>query len=510
MDCNLEQETISRIIKLKEIKKKRKNNDYRVVKEIEEYLALYPDDYYGMVEAGRIYMYNNQFEKAEEYLKKVYESEADNKYSALVLLGSLEERRKNIPLAKYYYNKAIEESPNLEIFAVRSLAKFERQEGNIEQAIRLLKLIKEVAGDYYARDMADIMIEQKEYDKALKYLDTLPDDVNHNVMREISLMHGICMEKIGCYEEALYDFDMAKMGKRKYGNDYVYLKACYEEALVYYDLKDYDKALEVCKKINAKRYVLVNFLLAKIYDAKGEVENAKKYYEKSLSLDKMVYRRESAYYIGNCLTEMGQYDEAAHYYKGIIDSSDFFCSDVYYRLVAVKVRQEKYEEALEILEEMLQKDKYICNEGTYQYIKFFIEYKLGKLKNLDLDNLTYRQKQIVNFSLDNTINFTKRNYVHSRYRNFAEDVDIEALIIYASENLDEENKVKTMVIDTYDIDYPNVGYDHGEICDKVRVLTIPNTKNIFKVFPIDEVTLKDKMKAEKKREENNGVKVLKK
>lgn len=493
-----DQETIERIIKLKAIKRLRRSKDDKDIEEIEKFLDEYPDDTYGMVEAARIYLKRNNFIKAEEYLKKVYNSAAPNKYSALVLLGGMEEKKNNLEQAKMYYRKAIAESPNVEIFAIRSLARFAKSEGNLEEAEEFLKLLESNALEYYVRDKAEIAFEKGEYEEAITLLDMMPDDASKTLKKEALLIRGRCFSELGFKREALYYFSQAKKG---YYNeiDYIYFRASYEEAKIFFEKGYYRKAEKICYNIKNYQEESVQFLLAKISDAKGLIQKAKDYYEEAINIKNRAVKCECAFYLGNLAIEMEDYEEALKYYKIILDD-EVFSKKVYYELIAICLRQEDYYKAWQYLNYMAKQDESVKNDGTFVTIKFYLEHELGKLDNIDMASLSYKEKQIVDYSMEDAIRYTI-NYYKNNFLAFRKDIDISELMVYLKANLTKENKINTMVFDTYDVNYEEVGYVAGKVCNKVRVTTIPNTNNIIKIYPVNDVTLKDKINQEKQKKQ---------
>ena len=77
--------------------------------------------------------------------------------------------------------------------------------------------------------------------------------------------------------------------------------------------------------------------------------------------------------------------------------------------------------------------------------------------------------------------FEAMEYITNKpVKEFKEDIDLVKLYVEIKKHLTEQNKLNCFTInDIYDIPYPNA----SEESNTIRVLTLPNTKNIVNMYP---------------------------
>lgn len=490
----LDDETLKRVMEVKRIKNlARRGNNEEARKEIVAYLEKNPDDYYAYFTAGRIFINARCYDEAEEYLLKVIESDNDNKYSAYGTLGKIYEDRGDLEEAIKYYKLAMS-GPFIETYAARALSNIYVRRKKYEEAVDILKTIKDESPDYYNFDISRIYTELKDYEKAKKHLDKIPTTNLLGFNRKVLIQKVIVYKSLYDYEGALFQIENILSEDVK---DNTYYKALYEKANINFSLKKYDEALEALK-LCSKNNIKVAYLLGRINEIKGNIKEAKKDYLISINSDNLNVKQESSYRLGDILLEEKQYDKALENYFVAIKKRKAFPTYVYFRIVAAYIRMEKYKEAYEYLKIIEENDVEIVDDYLYKAANTFLKSKLNI--PIDKSTLGYRESMLIDYSFNKMYNHVNYYAVDTKPKFI--NYSFEELYDIGMSGLTCENKVETNLIDTYDLEVSNVGVFNGKISNKLRVIVVPNTKNIIDMYPNFDETLKDKMKKEKKKEKN--------
>ncbi len=486
----LDEETLQRILEVKRIRNLSKTGQKEEAKfQMREYLEKNPNDYYAYFTAGRIFELDNCLDEAEYYLLKVVESNSDNKYSAYGTLGRIYENKRDIPKAIEYYNKAMS-GPYIETYSIRSLADIYIRNKEYEKALDLISLIKDASPNYYNFEVGVIYTRLGQYEKAKKYLDKVPETTLEGFDKKVFLQKAIVNKCLFKYDKALHYLEkIVKLNSK----DKLYYKALYEQANIYVSLEKYEQALEVLEKSKDNPNVKVEFLLGRVNEELGNIKDAKKNYSKSLTSTTINIKNESAYRLGDIYLEEKNYDKAMYYYLTAVKNRKTFPTYIYLRILTVCIRTKNYEEAYKYAEMILENDKEIEDSEIFRGIYVFLRKKFNK--KVDKSKLGYKECMLLNYNFNkfyNHINYTitpNKKLVDYTY-------SFKELYHMAQLGLTSENKVENHLLDTYDIIIPKVGQISSKETDKLRVLTIPNTKIIIDMYPCLEVTLKDKMKKE--------------
>lgn len=169
---------------------------------------------------------------------------------------------------------------------------------------------------------------------------------------------------------------------------------------------------------------------------------------------------------------------------------------------------ERYGEALEVVNDLMQKNNRTTNEERKIYNKYN-RIKMSILKIIDpiefkkqyknKKNHSYIENQLINY--DESITIKKIETKKKRTQKKASAVwnfDIEEKVKEIKEKLDPANKKIDTIFDYYYIyDYECAIYD-GKPCNYIKVATIKNTNNIMKLEPV----LYDRIE---KKEENQVI-----
>lgn len=234
------------------------------------------------------------------------------------------------------------------------------------------------------------------------------------------------------------------------------------------------------------------YLNNEVYLVKGKaLENEKEYdlardnYLKMLEVPSLKRQEKGYYYLGILDFKMLDYDKAI-FCLSKVKTNAFYEKDAIYNLICIELRKGNYEQAEIYLNKLLEKDFFIEEDSRYKKLRILIDKGLGKL--MDVSEYTnYGEKQFVKYDVEEAIEHIKTEHFGSdKKSNFNENIDIEEMFSYVLSKLTEENLCIDELADVYYIDYLNAGFDQNGIeTNCIKVVVIPNTKNILTMYPVD-------------------------
>lgn len=484
----LQGELLQRVLELKKIKNLRRERKFsEAQEEIVKYVEKYPDDYYGLFTAGRIFANANCFSKAKEYLLKVANSDSPNRFSAYSTLGEISEKENNKEQAIIYYKKAIIDNPNIETIAIVSLTDILINDKKYDDAFKLISLVEKTSPDYYNAAVAEIYANKRLFTEAKQHIDKVKLTGFPPFDRKVFLRKVIINKHLKNYEEAFKY--LAKLTSK---NDIHYRRSLIEKADIYFELKDYDNAYETCLKCdqtNAK----VNYLLGRLNEISGNIQEAKKYYLVASKADSNAIIRDTSSHLGDIFCEERDFSKALDYYKLSISKYVVFPLSLYFKVISILIKNNSYEEAYDYLLQMKDMYRDVEKESLYRVIRTYLCKMLGK--EIPDTDLSFKEKMIINYSYPKVIKHIK-DYDSNTRAKFSRPTYIEDIYNYAEHSLSDKDKVETRVLDTYDIYMHDVGYKNNQFTSKLRVVAIPHTNLILDMYPTFDETLKDKIKKE--------------
>lgn len=255
---------------------------------------------------------------------------------------------------------------------------------------------------------------------------------------------------IACCEESL--------GASKDRNGVIYLTLGHAQA----ELEMYDEALEsyrlALKTTNGKDIRrATNFSRAALYFALGDFVSA-----------------EVA--IKSCISEEDT----------ISDKSINLLMNIYFK-------QEKYQEAEKFLRTVkISNPKINYDEG----IDVIIAQKLGKALPPQ-KSTKHHISQLRNYDKEDALEHIRSHheYQEDKTGTFAKNINIDELFEEVKLLMSEDAMIYTDILDTYEIVYPNVGFDtENNPVDILRIVTVPDTKNIITMYPSGKKTIKPRKK----------------
>ena len=471
---------IERNKQLESIKQLMKTRSPRAKLAIEEYVRRYPNDTFGQLIRGKIYYQEKDFEEAKKSFSIVAASDSKNKYSGVVGLGDVARAEERYHDAKRYYRRVITESPYEETYAAILLARLERYEGNLKEAEKILDNIpNQTVGVKMER--AKLLEAKGDFAKASSILQEL-DPKSDIQVREVAFAKALSAKSIGDYVVAKYYFDKAKDTKYR---DTLYAQTTLEEARMALDLENPNEAIalgEELEKTNQTINGRVNILLGLARTSKKEYDEAKRQFEIATESCKKDVKSLAYYHLASLCLAAGNFDQAERYFKLSLTSNEHIPASIAGKLLAIYIKQGRLYEAQNFLENIKKTNSDVLESDDLKLVPLII----GKLSSTLPDEiiqkrnkLGYKEAQIVSYSKEEAI-----SCILAKQERFSPDVDIEELFETIKEQMTEENQVNDSVLDVYEIDYPNIGYGkEGEPVNKIRIVSVPKTKDIITMYP---------------------------
>lgn len=230
------------------------------------------------------------------------------------------------------------------------------------------------------------------------------------------------------------------------------------------------------------------YLDIKDLNARGRHKDVIKYADRYLKLnDSNTIRSKKVRFMkARALRFLERYEESIEILKEGMKEEAFFGSELFFLYYYLN----RYEEAMELLPLVYNYD----NKTIKNYSISIMELVMKKQLGLDT---TYKKgsygdsikEQIVNYDEKTSINHIKshsfdmvtdnnaKSYFHS-------NVDIDYLIECVKENLKYSKKAnKNENLEVHYFLLPNIGMYEDYICNYIKVILIPNTKNIISMYP---------------------------
>lgn len=465
---------------------------------INQYLKEYSEDNYILTyHAMTLFKLNKVEESIKEFeniLNKDSLSERETSF-AMTQYAFVLSQNEQADLAIYYYEKIINESKDLELIARGKLAGIYISEKRYEDAIRILTIdgfnneflnVKRAyiylnSGDY---DKAIEALKEKEYNTYDVYVKVNLDDTY--TQQEKNYIKGHIYYKQDDMDRALPYLSKASLCR---GRQLTY-KSVIDLARIYILKGEMNSAIDLCeetlKDCSSKYYVRIFYeILAKAYYKKNDYEKAEEYYKK-IDTDEKIKKIN----LGKIELLKGNFELADEYLSNLdVDNYDInMFYEEYYILALAKLRVNKYDEVLKILDLFYENiNKHEIEQMKFKLDRIRLYINSIKKEKIDQSTLAYTEKQIVSYSKKSALkHIYKHHVVEPRESKFNENIDIKELFENIKDMLSKDNVIYDSLFDKYIIKYPNAGYDKdNHNINQMLVITLPNTKNILTMYPYD-------------------------
>lgn len=449
----------------------------QAIKEINDYKKIYPNDMVINVYLARIYRYKGDIDTAENIMNEVMNNKIHSK--KMLKMAFLEFG--DILLRNKKYNNALEQYNNALAF-------------DEEKNVIFIRI-------------SNVYLEMGDYNNTLKFLDKIDIKYVKNDKSLIYLRKSEILLKIGKYDDSLKHLKLVKdeeLTPNEFQKKYLYL------GKIFYYLKDFNLSLEYFKKClttKSKIYYKAYFYIASIYKSSNVeeairiCEEVKKQYNNDnlnillgdLYLDKKLNEQafncykeinnymDNNYYLGKYYLYISDFNRAEYYLEKIYKKNRNR-TDILHLLILTKFRLKKEAETLILCNEFMKNNNYTQNIN----IKYNINRVLLALKPEEYksNNLKYSQRQILNYNEEEAIKHVEEHHcLNSNVTEFNKDLDIYEFFKQVKLLLTEDKKFITSFYDTYAIDIYGIGMGSIGNINQLRVITLPDTKNIITMYP---------------------------
>lgn len=454
--------------------------------EIIDYMEDYPTNSYAKYQYGLILKGLRRLDEAFDVFFEIYDSNAQNKNSALYEMGRIKVIQREYDYAKYYFEKNLAESPYPETFTAIELAKIERRFGNVPKAERILQ---EACNDpdtntrkYAVLELAKLELFQNKRKEAQKLLKLLKEDDNPKFRRKVSNLKGKIEVAYDRYDTALEYFEEA-LGTKK---DDVYWSSLYEIAVVYEKQGRLQEAHDLCIRLKKEKGLDVigdvDLLLGNIYKQQGNIQKAREKFLEATTYTGTFIEQDAYFRLGVLEKEAKNTEIAEEYFEKVIAKPNIHAAAAHLELIYIAIRREDYSKCYELIDGI---KKLKLNEDlkrSFDSVKFYLATKTGKF-SVDDRVMTYTNRQIQDYNEEKALNCIIKRHTDGIDANFNSNIDISALFYGMKDLLTEDKLDGQNLMDNYTIDFPNVGEYQGEELHRLRVICLPNTKNIITMYP---------------------------
>lgn len=232
------------------------------------------DDYLNFYLGKILIEYLNQLDEGKKYIENAAKINEDEQY--LEYLARIYEAKEDFSSAIGIYTKLIAKEMDPEYYYKRGYLYIKL--GLIKDAISDLMKADDYQPNLRARLLlSDVYISQNEYEKAAEYLKKALE--LNSQFPSVKLKLAEVYKKLGMtndYAKILEDTLDSYQGKQR---EYILRQL----AAAFFELKDYDNAIKYFTFVlnDSPEDTQALFFLGVVYEAKGDIENAIKFYEKA-------------------------------------------------------------------------------------------------------------------------------------------------------------------------------------------------------------------------------------
>ena len=494
-------ETNTRIKELNSIKELMAKNSYsKANSELVRYMEKYPFDMFGVFLYGKLQLKFENLEGAKTAFLKVAASESNNKYSAMAEIGHIAVQENDFDTARVYYEKAITESPNFEIFTILAWSRLERRTKNLDKALEVLNL-KPIDNERLTLEKVKCLYLQDKLEQARNLLNTISTNTRDDFFNRSVYLEYARLEKIeGTYEEAMKYVHKAKQGEK----DFVYVQALYEETKLNIKYGLFDKALESLQEMMTMHHPYedeVYLMRGIIYQGKKQIQKATADYQIAVTSTDQNTKGTASFHLGTIMFAKGEFAAAEKLFMDSLEVHGEFFVSGYFKLIALYIKQARYDDAQMLLDELVEQFPETKEDISYVLAIRVLQSKRGE--QIDTKPIAYVEKQIIDYDKESAIIHirTRHKDSYDGKTKFNSNISLGELFDFAISQMTEDNMLYEDVMDVYSIHYPNIGVtDDGQPIHNLRVVVVPNTKNIITMYPSEDYFLPRKSDYKKEEE----------
>lgn len=346
------------------------------------------------------------------------------------------------------------------------------KEGKYKQAQKELKKESNKDSNYRVKN-ASIYMKMGNNDMASKMIDNVNiDELSRESIADLITINRVLKNN----NESLNLIESLSSNK-----DYYYYKSLCDKAIILSNTNPIEalRCAKVARRANfLEKDEYSSLALGIVYLNNAFEEEARENLQLATTSNDNYIQEESLFRIACLEQQVNNRALAKLYFDTMIKSNVSINKEAYYvKILSLLVKDKNYEEALNYFNKMLKACPNMELNET-NTIKLIIEKGLGL--ELSVKKPGYKEKQIINYSKEEAIKHIYLNRLYSAP--FNNDIEIKDVYEFAKSKLTDSNLCYGETLDVYEIDTKEVA--NG--MNKLRVLTIPNTKDIITMYPHNE------------------------
>ena len=188
--------------------------------------------------------------------------------------------------------------------------------------------------------------------------------------------------------------------------------------------------------------------------------------------------------LGKLEASEGNNKEARKYFLQLYNEKDEYAM---LQLLFLDIKENDLLNAQQLLDQISLK---CFSSFQYRNIKIYLNYKLGLIKDSDIEFKNYFVQQLFNYNIGLTLEHIKNHLdendnkrLHTIFNN---NVNLRDLFYEVQEKICEVNPIEYCFVEKYIVCCnEDISTINGEKTRYVRVITLPNSKNIITMYPIN-------------------------
>lgn len=346
------------------------------------------------------------------------------------------------------------------------------------------------------KDIKKLLCRGKIKEAYTALLEITSEDENEN--RYLNIKKASLASQCGYFFLADFFLILAKEGLPKNSQYYDILS---EEAKIAFKAKEFDRVISCCEEslsANKNKNGVIYLTLGHAQVELEMYEEALKSYKMACTTTKDKEIRRAANFSRASLSfALGDFLTAESAIKSCISEEDIIRDKSINLLMNIYFKQGKYQEA----EKFLRTVKMCFPKISYDDgIDVILAKKTGRKVERNTSP-KYHIVQLLNYDKARALKHIMKHHLYEEGKTgrFAANIDIEELFETVKVHMTEDNIIYEDILDTYEITYPSIGFDtENNPVDILRIVTIPDTKNIITMYPSGKKAIKPRKRSKVK------------
>ncbi len=454
------------------------------LQEIRNYIKIYPTDDLGLLTYADCILKmidkkiaaTSNYQEIEEICLQVINKESKFKGSAYELLGRLRVKQKNRIEAEAFYKKALALG-NLRVknSLIRVLLTNQKNQ-------EVLDLIDSIDGNDNLLLKASALYHLNRYEEGLNVINQMESSI---LSKEVSIYYYIRIKAklfmaLDRNEEAQQMLEAYVKQSSIYNKNYCLLVDCY---LKQGRVKEaYLLGMDIMENAEDNIELYASSSLGDIYRELGDFRKAKKAYLKAIEPNNSEEKIYNAYVsLGELSLIEEDYEQSRRYFQKLDNISR---KTIFLALVELKLNH--VSKAYKMLSKIDDRSIPIDVQNLYHQTKMIATKKMGK----EVVGEDYFSKQLSYYSKRSAVKHIEQCHRKAnQIAFFDQGIPIYSALNFVPKLLVESGiRIENRAVEKYLVPYKNIGYCNGKLVNYVKVVLLPDTKEILTMYPVDYMT----------------------